>query len=104
MSQGIVDSVFKIFESLARHHSVSRAANAHASLTLDVDPLVGRVVRSGALPRRTTLAELEAATEGLSVWRRALAAGRVPDYNGVDSDADPWPPQPLLGVAPKSAV
>ena len=65
---------------------------------LDVDPLVGRLLRSGALKPGATLADLSTSASGLSTWRRALAAGRVPDFEGVDASDCEWPPQPLLGT------
>ena len=63
---------------------------------LQVDPLVGQLLRSQQL-RGTTLSELSTAASGLAAWRRALTAGRVPDFDGVDTSSAPWPPQPLLG-------
>lgn len=61
------------------------------------DPLVGKLLRSGTLPRSTSLDDYAAKASGLSTWRRALAAGRCPDFGGVDADSVPWPPEPLLG-------
>ena len=56
--------------------------------------LVGKLCRSDATIS-WSLSELQVAADGLSVWRLALASGRVPDWDGVDMDASPWPEQPL---------
>ena len=50
-----------------------------------VDPYILSLLRSGGL--YTTLDDFSAAAEGLAVWRSALAAGRVPDFEGVDAAA-----------------
>ena len=63
-----------------------------------VDPHILSLLRSGGL--YTSLDDFSTAAEGLAVWRSALAAGRVPDFDGVDA-ADgraPWPVQPLRGT------
>ena len=63
-----------------------------------VDPHILSLLRSGGL--YTSLDDFSTAAEGLAVWRSALAAGRVPDFDGVDA-ADgraPWPVQPLRGA------
>ena len=66
--------------------------------TVDVDPIIGRLLRSSSYARHpsTTITDLIATSTGLSIWRRALTSGRVPDFDGVDQSA-PWPPQPLCG-------
>ena len=62
-----------------------------------VDPSILSLLRAGGL--YTTLDDFSAAAEGLAVWRSALAAGRVPDFEGVDAAAGaPWPVQPLRGA------
>ena len=62
-----------------------------------VDPYILSLLRSGGL--YTTLDDFSAAAGGLAVWRSALAAGRVPDFEGVDAAAGaPWPVQPLRGA------
>ena len=71
------------------------------------DPLVARLLRRGDIASFT---ELDRAASGLQVWRRCLAAGRVPELEGdaadfapqLDGDAadfapQPWPSQPLFG-------
>ena len=77
------------------------APRAHAALVVapvDVDPVVGRLIRSGRLKSSATLSDLTTSASGLSTWRRALAAGRVPDFAGIDAGDELWPPQPLLGT------
>ena len=66
---------------------------------LRVDTTISRLLRSSQTLRPdATLAELDEAADGLATWRRALAAGRAPDFNGIDAAQSPWPPQPLLGT------
>ncbi|EOD39555.1 hypothetical protein EMIHUDRAFT_200063 [Emiliania huxleyi CCMP1516] len=67
--------------------------------SLAIDPLITRLLRAnGAAAFPPSLDEINAAAEGLTVWRHALAAGRLPDYGGTDGGLPPWPPQPLLGT------
>jgi hypothetical protein len=67
--------------------------------SLAIDPLITRLLRAnGAAAFPPSLDEINAAAEGLTVWRHALAAGRLPDYGGADGGLPPWPPQPLLGT------
>ena len=92
---------------LARAHAmpamfVWTACAAVSSTTvpsLAIDPLITRLLRAnGAAAFPPSLDEINAAAEGLTVWRHALAAGRLPDYGGADGGLPPWPPQPLLGT------
>jgi hypothetical protein len=62
------------------------------------DARIGRLLRASPEIRTASLADLSAAAAGLSAWRKALGAGRVPDYEGVDADQIAWPPEPLLGA------
>eukprot|EP00962_Isochrysis_galbana_P034237 scaffold11561_cov99-Isochrysis_galbana.AAC.1 len=62
------------------------------------DALIGRLLRASPEVRTASLADLSTAAAGLSVWRRALGSGRVPDYEGVDADQAAWPPEPLLSA------
>jgi len=66
----------------------------------DVDPIIGRLLRSSsysAAASSASIADLTTSATGLQCWRRALMAGRVPDFEGVDNNSPPWPPEPLCG-------
>ena len=71
---------------------------ANSAPNIDVDPLVGRILRTCDRRAFATLNDYSAVAAGLSVWKRTLAAGRCPDFEGVDAAATAWPPQPLLGA------
>ena len=69
-------------------------AVALAPAPLTIDPAIGRILRTSS-SGAGSLSEVSAAADGLSVWRGALAAGRVPDWEGIDEVHTPWPPSPL---------
>ena len=86
-----------------RSHCVRSPAmvqpSAAPSPALQIDPLIARLLQSGG--PCTSLDDFAAAGAGLVVWRRALAAGRVPEFDGVDAADKPWPPEPLLSSLEK---
>ena len=57
------------------------------------DPLISRILLPEA--REGSLDDLAVAAAGMGIWRRALAAGRAPDFGGLDDASMAWPSQPL---------